>query len=536
MARPVRTSMLLTEDVTVYKNMDKTVEKGKLPEKRSEENAVSDPANERAVSDRKKEPLPEKEPKEKEKSVKEELDELLPDNFFGEFEDFFGNDRMNREEREQRIDVPERQAELSTSPDKNDRLQGSAEKEVLAEEKQLGDGKNIEQESPIPEADEKGDRNEPAPGFSDMKKEVVSDEPLEPPEIEQKPHREKTTSDRISMPELEMHVKKGASGTKDRLREDRIPEDLEPQHTVNRAVRRTYKQIGLPQPIPKVMMQQQMISVYSPKGGVGKSTIVRELAHVLSRMKRNGKRLRILVVDADWEFGDVDSTFGICPSPNVMDWVRRICKDRERLGYIPSYSPADIISRYVIEFDEQIHILAGSDNAMEAARMDPEIADAIMDNLRRCDYDLILIDNCNTLKDTTVIPLEKSDLILLILSLDTSTVQDTRNFLDILGEFRIEKSRLRMVVNQVPVDDKKCELGISHVARILNMEVSSVIHVNPDTRSFTNVGEAASSDKGSLFSKEIRTLAKTLVVVDEEPVKAEKKTGGFFRKLFGGKR
>ena len=70
---------------------------------------------------------------------------------------------------------------------------------------------------------------------------------------------------------------------------------------------------------------QQMISVYSPKGGVGKSTIVRELAHVLSNMKRNGKRLKILVLDADWEFGDVDSAFGICPSPNVMDWVKRIC-------------------------------------------------------------------------------------------------------------------------------------------------------------------------------------------------------------------
>lgn len=537
MARPVRTSMLLTEDVTVYKNMDKTVEKGKLPEKQSEEDAVTDPANEREISDRKKAPLPEKEPKEKEKSVKEELDEILPDNFFGEFEDFFGDERLNREESEQQVSIPERQSEISTAPDKNDRMHiVSAEKEVLAEEKQVGDGKNIDHEFPTPEEDKKGNQNERVPGFSDMKKEVVPDEPVQPPETVQKSHREKTTSNKISVPELGMHVDKGASGTKDLKREEGILEDPEPQHTVNRAVRRTYKQIGLPQPIPKVVLQQQMISVYSPKGGVGKSTIVRELAHVLSRMKRNGKGLRILVVDADWEFGDVDSAFGICPSPNVMDWVRRICKDRERLGYIPSYSPADIISRYVIEFDEQIHILAGSDNAMEAARMDPEIADAIMDNLRRCDYDLILIDNCNTLKDTTVIPLEKSDLILLILSLDTSTVQDTRNFLDILGEFRIEKSRLRMVVNQVPVDDKKCELGISHVARILNMEVSSIIHMNPDTRSFTNVGEAASSDKSSLFSKEIRTLAKTLVVVDEEPVKTGKKTGGFFRKLFGGKR
>ena len=313
-------------------------------------------------------------------------------------------------------------------------------------------------------------------------------------------------------------------------------EDLTPMHTINRAVRRTYKQIGLSQPVTNVSLQQQMISVYSPKGGVGKSTIVRELAYVLSDMKRNGRRLKILVLDADWEFGDVDSAFGICPSPNVMDWVKRICKDRECLGYIPAYSPVDIVSRYVIEYDEQIHILAGSDNAMEAARLDCEIAEAIMDNLRRCDYDLILVDNCNTLKDTTVIPLEKSDLILLILSLDTSTVQDARNFLDVLSEFRIDKSNIRMVINQVPLDDKKCELGISHVARILTMEPTCIIHTNQDARSFANVGEAASSDKGSLFSKEIRALARIAVAVDEEPEKPDKGSGGFWRRLFGRKR
>ena len=313
-------------------------------------------------------------------------------------------------------------------------------------------------------------------------------------------------------------------------------EDLTPMHTINRAVRRTYKQIGLSQPVTSVSLQKMTISVYSPKGGVGKSTIVRELAHVLSDMKRNGRRLKILVLDADWEFGDVDSAFGICPSPNVMDWVKRICKDRECLGYIPAYSPVDIVSRYVIEYDDQIHILAGSDNAMEAARLDCGIAEVIMDNLRRCDYDLILVDNCNTLKDTTVIPLEKSDLILLILSLDTSTVQDARNFLDALSEFRIEKSNIRMVINQVPLDDKKCELGISHVARILNMEPTCIIHTNQDARSFANVGEAASSDKRSLFSKEIRALARIAVAVDEEPEKPDKGSGGFWRRLFGRKR
>ena len=93
-----------------------------------------------------------------------------------------------------------------------------------------------------------------------------------------------------------------------------------------------------------------------------------------------------------------------------------------------------------------------------------------------------------------------------------------------------------MVINQVPLDDKKCELGISHVARILTMEPTCIIHTNQDARSFANVGEAASSDKGSLFSKEIRTLARAAVAVDEELEKPEKGSGGFLRRLFGRKR
>ena len=121
--------------------------------------------------------------------------------------------------------------------------------------------------------------------------------------------------------------------------------------------------------------------------------------------------------------------------------------------------------------------MLGADTAIEAK----SIHDGVLQNF----YDSIFC----------VIPLEKSDLILLILSLDTSTVQDARNFLDVLSEFRIDKSNIRMVINQVPLDDKKCELGISHVARILTMEPTCIIHTNQDARSFANVGEAASSDK-----------------------------------------
>ena len=523
MARPVRTSNLLKETAADHENLDRMADQERLAVNRA---ATQPPVQENESVIEKAE--------EKEPSVQEKLDAILPDDFFGEFEDLFNSEDVHIKEQIKQDMSPDilLKAHATVTDDGaaqavSEAAEEKADEEEIAPAINENTAEKMEEEIPAATVEKTEEALSPEPATA--KPEEMPD-PL--PDTQTQDPKPTVAACRKASVEPAPDTREPQTVIK------RMPveENLTPMHTINRAVRRTYKQIGLSQPVTNVSLQQQMISVYSPKGGVGKSTIVRELAYVLSDMKRNGRRLKILVLDADWEFGDVDSAFGICPSPNVMDWVKRICNDRERLGYIPAYSPADIVSRYVIEYDEQIHILAGSDNAMEAARLDCEIAEAIMDNLRRCDYDLILVDNCNTLKDTTVIPLEKSDLILLILSLDTSTVQDARNFLDVLSEFRIDKSNIRMVINQVPLDDKKCELGISHVARILTMEPTCIIHTNQDARSFANVGEAASSDKRSLFSKEIRALARIAVAVDEEPEKPDKGSGGFWRRLFGRKR
>ena len=523
MARPVRTSNLLKEAAADHENLDRTAEQERLPVNRV---ATQPPVQENESVIEKAE--------EKEPSVQEKLDAILPDDFFGEFEDLFNSEDVHIKEQIKQdmspdilLKAPATVTDDGAAQAVSEAAEEKADEEEIAQAVNENTAEKTGKEISV-EAVEKAEealRPEPAAAKTEKMPDLLPDTQTQEP-------KPTVTAGRKALVEPIPETREPEKV----IRRMSAEEDLTPMHTINRAVRRTYKQIGLSQPVTSVSLQQMTISVYSPKGGVGKSTIVRELAHVLSDMKRNGRRLKILVLDADWEFGDVDSAFGICPSPNVMDWVKRICKDRECLGYIPAYSPVDIVSRYVIEYDDQIHILAGSDNAMEAARLDCGIAEVIMDNLRRCDYDLILVDNCNTLKDTTVIPLEKSDLILLILSLDTSTVQDARNFLDALSEFRIEKSNIRMVINQVPLDDKKCELGISHVARILNMEPTCIIHTNQDARSFANVGEAASSDKRSLFSKEIRALARIAVAVDEEPEKPDKGSGGFWRRLFGRKR
>ena len=87
MARPVRTSNLLKETAADHENLDRTAEQERLPVNRA---ATQPPVQENASVTEKVE--------EKEPSVQEKLDAILPDDFFGEFEDLFSSADVHTKE------------------------------------------------------------------------------------------------------------------------------------------------------------------------------------------------------------------------------------------------------------------------------------------------------------------------------------------------------------------------------------------------------------------------------------------------------
>lgn len=87
MARPVRTSNLLKEAAADHENLDRTAEQERLPVNRV---ATQPPVQENESVIEKAE--------EKEPSVQEKLDAILPDDFFGEFEDLFNSADVHTKE------------------------------------------------------------------------------------------------------------------------------------------------------------------------------------------------------------------------------------------------------------------------------------------------------------------------------------------------------------------------------------------------------------------------------------------------------
>ena len=87
MARPVRTSNLLKEAAADHENLDRTAEQERLPVNRV---ATQPPVQENESVIEKAE--------EKEPSVQEKLDAILPEDFFGEFEDLFNSEDVHIKE------------------------------------------------------------------------------------------------------------------------------------------------------------------------------------------------------------------------------------------------------------------------------------------------------------------------------------------------------------------------------------------------------------------------------------------------------
>ena len=113
-------------------------------------------------------------------------------------------------------------------------------------------------------------------------------------------------------------------------------------------------------------LKQTVIAVNCPKGGVGKTTISKELAIAYSSVKVAGQPLKVCLVDCDLDFGDVASMLNLQPYPNIHHWISDI---RQRLRENPRgeirYTQQQI-EKYLIAHPTGLKILAAPTNHSEA--------------------------------------------------------------------------------------------------------------------------------------------------------------------------
>lgn len=245
----------------------------------------------------------------------------------------------------------------------------------------------------------------------------------------------------------------------------------------------------------------KIVTVFSTKGGIGKTTIATNLAVAIAE-KTNGQ---VCILDADLQFGDVSLFLNIIPQATVADLVKDMdhLDDNLRGGYLTDYS-------------KRLKVLP--------APLRPEQADNITAmhlteilNAMRTMFQYIIVDTCPSFSDAMLAVLDASDEILVVSALDLPTIKNVKLCLEIMDSLEYCTEKIKLVLNrantETGVDVNEAEKSLGKKFTLLlpsdgKIVVSSVnkgipfVLSNPETEVARGIFELAGKVSGEKIELE----------------------------------
>jgi pilus assembly protein CpaE len=177
-----------------------------------------------------------------------------------------------------------------------------------------------------------------------------------------------------------------------------------------------------------------VIAVFSPKGGVGRTTIAVNLA-VAAATEMNKK---VVLMDASFQFGDVGVLLNLNPkNKSIVDLVPEL----EASGEVES------IDTFVINHSSGVRVLLAPPSPEMAELITPAGVKRVIEVLRAT-HELVIVDCSAFFNDTTLAVLDSADVILTMLTLEITSIKNMRLFLEVADQLGYEQSKVSLVLNR----------------------------------------------------------------------------------------
>lgn len=208
--------------------------------------------------------------------------------------------------------------------------------------------------------------------------------------------------------------------------------------------------------------QGKIVTVYSPKGGTGTTTLAVNLALTL-----HNEDTRVALVDGNLQFGDVAVFINEQGKNTVIDLAPRA----EELD-------PEIVEEVMLKHSSSgLHVLAAPSRPEYAEKVTSNEFAKVLEYLRQM-YAYVVVDTASLLTDITLAAIDVSDLIVLVTTQDIPSIKNCRLFLDLLQTLGIERERILFVMNRY---DKRINITPERVTENLKQEVVSVVPLDEQT-------------------------------------------------------
>lgn len=323
-----------------------------------------------------------------------------------------------------------------------------------------------------------------------------------------------------------------------RLAENRAREREEEQKR-QEAQRRENAKYAVEEAIGNIRHPAKVITVYSAKGGVGKTTIAAELATFLALTNHGRGRFKVCIVDFNIDFGDVLNTLSFDPEKSCMTYWAADIQSRLEMGQDPAsiQYTAQQISVFLQknEKDGLYALLAPLTNEDSMDITSTQIT-IMLDNLIRFgDFDFVICDTGNNTRDSSIISIERANEVLLVMTQDVNTANCNNSFLSTIHKVGFDMNKFRLVINKVrPAKEVAIsaeELVEAFVNPFTGKNYPCLAKIDDDNnvKQANNLGEPLVYQSSHSFTKKIALIAKE--VIGDTFVLSQPEKKGFFQRF-----
>lgn len=269
-------------------------------------------------------------------------------------------------------------------------------------------------------------------------------------------------------------------------------------------------------------LDAKVITVYSPKGGTGCTSLAVNLAIALQGLL--GSDSKVCLVDANLQFGDVSIFMKLQATRTLADLAPHV-NDLD----------IDLLKTVIIPHSSGVHVLVAPPTPEEAELFgnDGELVETgvntqlkIILEFARHQFDYIIIDTAHQVDNVLLTAIDLSDLLLVVTRPVIPEIRGARLFLDLLHKLEYGMDKVALIINGV--DNKRMGIQPEAIERAM---MPAMAHIPLDERTAlraANLGEPVmlKNSRTPLGQGFIDVAKKVydffnVVVEEEEPVVAE---------------
>ena len=243
----------------------------------------------------------------------------------------------------------------------------------------------------------------------------------------------------------------------------------------------------------------KVIVVISPKGGSGKTAVSSNLAVALAERHPG----RVVAVDLDVQFGSLGLAMSMTPEHTLAQLART------------SQIDATSVKLHLTSAPHDLFVLAGADDPVDADSIDHTHVAKVLPLLAQ-NFDFVIVDTAAGLDERTLAALDCATDVLLVSSLDVSSIRSLRTANEALDQLGVSAIR-RLLLNRA---DSKVGLDPTDAEAVMGMEIASSIPSSREIPLSLNLGTpVVASEPKSAVAKQFRELSELYSPVAVESTK-----------------